>query len=604
MTDIIQLLPDSVANQIAAGEVVQRPASVVKELVENAIDAGATEITISIGDAGRTSIQIMDNGVGMSDTDARMSFERHATSKIRSAADIFKIRSMGFRGEALASIAAVAHVEMKTKREDDPVGTKIVVKGSVVETQEPVQFQRGTSIQVKNLFYNIPARRKFLKKNETELKYIITEIYHTALAHCDISFTVYKDGDLYAKFPKSNVKQRIVNVFGKRFEKSLLRVESETSICKVFGFIGTPENAKKQNFNQYFFVNNRFFKHRSFQRTVVKAYGSLISPQEYPPFFIFIEVDPEKIDVNIHPTKTEIKFVEEYNISSIIESAVKYSLGKSNIVPSLDFSDDTNYDDMFVKPSSHEVKVPSIKVNPGYNPFANSSFEKEDPNFRNWEQLFEDFERSPEPDIPQQTYESAINSQSETSHIQQTSCLQVAKKYIVTQGKTGLLIIDIKRAHSRIVLEKLLSSAQQESAPCQKILMPVKIELDSSDFDTISDILPELQSFGFDIEIFGKNCFVVNGCPANVDISETEQVLAEFVRMYTENQINAKEKIRENIAVSLAKSTSLFRNVTMQQDEMQAFIAQLFQCQSHSLSADGKVAVILLEYDEILQKFK
>ncbi|MFO7869612.1 MAG: DNA mismatch repair endonuclease MutL [Bacteroidales bacterium] len=604
MTDIIQLLPDSVANQIAAGEVVQRPASVIKELIENAIDADATEISVSVVDAGRTSIQVMDNGMGMSDTDARMAFERHATSKIRSAADIFEIRSMGFRGEALASIAAVSHVDMKSQRQEDPVGTRILIKGSEVETQEPVQFQRGTSIEVKNLFYNIPARRKFLKKNETEFKYIITELYHTAIAHPEISFTFYKDNSLYAKFPVSGLKQRIVTIFGKRFEKSLLRIESETSICKVYGFIGTPDTAKKHNFNQYFFVNSRYFKHRIFQRTVVQAYGSLISPQEYPPFFIFIEVDPEKIDVNIHPTKTEIKFAEEYNIGSIIESAVKYSLGKSNIVPSLDFSDDTNYEDMFTKSSSDPVKVPGFDVNPGYNPFTNSTFEKEDPNLRNWEQLFEDFEQTPEPDIPEQTFESALNSQSSSQTMQQPTCLQIHKKYIVTQGKTGLMIIDIKRAHSRILYEKFLALAQQDAVSSQKILMPVKIEVDFSDFETVQHILPELQSFGFDIEEFGKNCFVINGCPPEIEISKMEEVVYDFVRMYSENQSHMREKMKEHVAKMLANSAALHKNVSMQQDEMQAFIAQLFQCQSHSLSAHGKVAVILLEYDEILQKFK
>ena len=597
MTDIIQLLPDSVANQIAAGEVVQRPASVVKELIENAIDAGATDITITIVDAGRTLIQISDNGVGMSETDARMAFERHATSKIRSAKDIFEIRSMGFRGEALASIAAVAHVELKTKRAHDELGTHIIIKGSEVESQEPISFQTGTSFQVKNLFYNIPARRKFLKKNETEFKYILSEIFHTALGQPQICFTIHKDGNLYAKYPIANLKQRIISIFGKRLEKSLLSIESDTSICKIYGFIGTPETAKKQNFDQYLFVNNRFFKQRSFQNAVVRAYGNLISPQEYPPFFIFIEVAPSQIDVNIHPTKTEIKFVDEFNISSIIESAVKYSLGKSNIVPSLDFMDDSDYNDMFSSPHD-KIKAPTIQVNTNYNPFTS---QKSD--VKNWEQLFEDFENQPEPDIPQQTFASALNSDFIEPRVPQTTCLQIQKKYIVTQGKTGLLLIDIKRAHSRILFEQFLQQIQSANQPIQKTLLPIQIDVNHIECTILQQILPELQTMGFDIEEFGKQSFVIHGCPSSIEVSHVESIVRDFIHNYSENHINIHAHTQETIAKIMAKTSALYRNVQMQQDEMQAFIAQLFQCESHSLSADGKVAVILKEYDEILKKF-
>ncbi|MCK9562156.1 MAG: DNA mismatch repair endonuclease MutL [Bacteroidales bacterium] len=597
MADIIQLLPDSVANQIAAGEVVQRPASVVKELVENAIDAGATDIHITIVDAGRTLIQIVDNGKGMSETDARMALERHATSKIRTAKDIFAIRSMGFRGEALASIVAVAHVELKTKRKEDEIGTHIIIKGSEVESQEPISFQTGTLFQVKNLFYNIPARRKFLRTNETELKYILAEIYHAALGHPHIAFTVYKDGDLHAKYPATHLKQRIITIFGKRFEKSLLSIESESSICKIHGFIGTPDTAKKHNFNQYLFVNNRFFKQRSFQNAVIRAYGNLILPQEYPPFFIFIEVDPAHIDVNIHPTKTEIKFVDEYSINSIIESAVKYSLGKSNIVPSLDFTDDTDYNDMFSTPQS-EIKAPSIRVNTNYNPFASHKAD-----VKNWEQLFEDFENQPDPDIPEQTFASALHLESSEPHVPEATCLQIQKKYIVTQGKTGLLLIDIKRAHSRILFEQFLQQIQTSTHASQKTLLPIQIEVTHSECVILKQILPELQSLGFDIEEFGSQSFVIQGCPSSLETTHVESIIRDFIYDFNENHTNITEKMYESVAKSMAKTSALYRNVHMQQDEMQVFISQLFQCESHSLSADGKVAVVLLEYDEIFKKF-
>ncbi len=605
MADIIQLLPDSVANQIAAGEVVQRPASVIKELVENAIDAGATEIIIKVVDSGRTSIQIIDNGCGMSETDARMAFEKHATSKIRTAEDIFQIRSLGFRGEALASIAAVAHVELKTQQEDAEFGTEIKVKGSVVESQEPVSFKKGSSFLVKNIYYNIPARRKFLKSNQTEFKYILAEIYHTALAHIDITFSIYKDNELYAKYPKSSLKQRIVSVFGKRYEKTLLSVETETSIVKVYGFVTTPELCKKNNFDQYLFVNNRHFKQRSFQAAVLRAYDKLICPNEYPSFYLFLDVDPAQIDVNIHPTKTEIKFVEEYNICQIIEAAVKHTLGKSNIVPSMDFMDDYDYSDMFDAPKPKEIRMPSLTVNPSYNPFNSSKTANpiDDDNLKNWEKLFNDFENTPEEDLPQQTFQSALNTQEQDVVSEQATCFQIQKKYIVTQGKSGLLIIDIKRAHSRILFESFLKHISSGEIPIQKTLFPISIETNNDEFETIQEILPELQFLGFDIEVFGKNAFVVNGCPDYIDVAYIEQILRDFICDYSENQRNLKEDAKIKIAKIMAKNSALYRNVVMQQDEMQSFIAQLFCCESHSLSAEGKLAVILLEYDEIFKKF-
>lgn len=603
MSEIINLLPDFVANQIAAGEVVQRPASVIKELIENAIDAQANEIHIHIIDAGRTLIQITDNGIGMSNLDARMAFERHATSKIKSADDIFSIRSMGFRGEALASIAAVAHVELKTRRKEDEVGTKLIIKGSEIESQTPDACPVGSSFSIKNLFYNVPARRKFLKSNNTEFKYILAEIYHTAIAHNSVAFTIHKDNELFAHYPASHAKQRIINMFGKRFEKGLLSIEGETSIVKITGFVGTPDLAKKNNFDQYFFVNNRYFRQRSFQIAVVKAYEQLISPKEYPPFFIFLEIDPAQIDVNIHPTKTEIKFIEEYNICNLIEASVKHSLGKSNIVPSLDFDDTNDYSDMFsFANSSKQIKIPTIDVKPHYNPFdsyAHTAPQKTDT--RQWEQLFSQAHAANH--TVEKTFESSINTKTDFTSATDNVCIQIQKKYILTPVKTGIMLIDIKRAHSRILYEKYILLLEDQQQPSQKTLLPHSFDCSHAETENICALLPQLQQLGFDIELFGKQSFVINGIPADVSMADAEETIRTFVDEYTESSKDITQDTNHHIAVSLAKSAALHRNPTMLPEEMQTFLAQLFQCKAHSLSADGKLAIVILEYNELLKKF-
>lgn len=604
MPDIIQLLPDSVANQIAAGEVVQRPASVIKELVENAIDADATDIVISIVDAGRTIIQVTDNGKGMSDTDARMAFERHATSKIRTADDIFSIRSMGFRGEALASIAAVSHTELKTRMASSDVGSKICIKASQVESQNPVSCAIGSTFTIKNLFYNIPARRKFLKSNQTEFKYIVSEIFQIALAHPHVGFTVYKDEELYAKYPISNHKQRIVNMFGKRMEKGLLAIEGETSIVKISGFIGTPDMAKKNNYDQYLFVNNRFFRQKSYQNAIMRAYEQLIPNREYPPFFVFFDIDPSQIDVNIHPTKTEIKFVEEYNICQLLEASVKHALGKSNIVPSLDFMDTEDFSDMFTIPKDAPIKIPGIEVRADYNPFVSDKMTHHAPakqSVAGWDQLFEGFESKPI--VSQQVFSSSINTHSEDTVSESPACIQIQKKYILTTGKTGLMLIDIKRAHSRILYEKFLALLQQEQRPIQRTLLPVRLELTYTESEILQELLSDLHAVGFDIESFGQNSFVVNGTPPDIDMSHIDDMIHTFIAEYSDRGESLQTDVHQSIARSLAQSAALYRNPVMLADEMQTFIAQLFQCAMHTISADGKRAVVLLEYDEIFKKF-
>ena len=607
MSDIIHLLPDSVANQIAAGEVVQRPASVVKELVENAIDAHATDITISIVDAGRTTIQISDNGVGMSETDARMAFERHATSKIKDASDIFHIRSMGFRGEALASIAAVSQTELKTRQKDAELGTKICIAGSKIESQTPDACPQGTTFTVKNLFFNTPARRKFLKSNQTEFNYILAEIYQTAIANPEITFTIYKDGDLYAKYSKGNLKQRIVNIFGKQMEKGLLSIEDESSIVKIYGFVGVPEMARKNGANQFFFVNNRFFRQKSFLGSVMRAYGNLLPQKEYPPFFIFFEIDPSNIDVNIHPTKTEIKFSDEFNICQLLEATIKCTLGKNNIVPSLDFSDSADYNDMFSPKNDRPVTPPTIKYNPEYNPFktkSSPSYPNQQANTRNWEKLFEEYETNKKDESLHFDFSSGNTCADEqTKELNIQFCTQIQKKYILAFANEKIYVIDIKRAHYRMLYDQFFNSFTHKQMPSQKTLLPIRIDLTADESETLKTLLPQLQELGFDIEEFGQNSFVANGAPADVPIGELPQVITDFITNYSENNKTVKDSVQEQIAQNLAKAASLYRNPNMTVEEMQHFVAQLLQNKSFTITPEGQIVTIIIEPEDLLKKF-
>ena len=607
MSDIIHLLPDSVANQIAAGEVVQRPASVVKELVENAIDAQATEITISIVDAGRTSIQISDNGIGMSETDARMAFERHATSKISDAADIFKIRSMGFRGEALASIAAVSQTELKTRQENSELGTKIVIAGSKVESQEPDACPKGTTFTVKNLFFNTPARRKFLKANQTEFNYILAEIYQTALSHPEIVFTIMKDGALYAKYPKGNQKQRIVSIFGKQMEKGLLPINDESSIAKIYGYVGVPEMARKTGANEFFFVNKRFFRQKSFLGSVLRAYGNLLPQKEYPPFFIFIDIDPSEIDVNIHPTKTEIKFSEEFNICQLLEASIKCTLGKNNIVPSLDFSDTADYSDMFSFKNSDPIKAPTIKYNPDYNPFKKdeATYPNAQPNVRNWEKLFEDFQTSKQAKGQDFAISSKINEisfEEAKDDVFVSFCTQFQKKYILAYVDERICIIDIKRAHYRLLYDEFSTSLKEKKTPSQQTLLPVKIDVTADQSETLKEILPQLKELGFDIEQFGQNSFVVNGAPTDICMSDVHTIITDFIAKYEESH-DIKCSVQETVVRTLAKSASLFRNPEMTPEEMKRFVSKLLTSESFSITPEGQIITVIVEPEDLLKKF-
>ncbi len=604
MSDIIHLLPDSVANQIAAGEVVQRPASVVKELVENAIDAHATQITIAIVDAGRTTIQISDNGCGMSETDARMAFERHATSKISDASDIFKIRSMGFRGEALASIAAVSQTELKTRQAQNEIGTKICISGSKVESQEPEVCPVGTTFTVKNLFFNTPARRKFLKANQTEFNYILAEIYQIALANPSITFTIMKDGELFAKYPAGNLKQRITNVFGKQMSNGLISIEDESNIVKIYGFISVPEIAKKTSANQYFFVNNRFFRQKSFQNAVLRAYGNLIQPKQFPPFFIFLEIDPAEIDVNIHPTKTEIKFSDEYNICQLLEATIKFAIGKNNITPSLDFSDPTDYTDLFTeKDKNKPITPPTIRYNPNYNPFKQDNSYSQpstQTNMRNWEKLFEEYEEKHSNTVKPLVIDFAKDEEKETK-IDIQFCKQFQKKYLITFANDNFYIIDIKRAHYRLLYDNFFNNLSNANIPTQKTLLPIRIELSTDEIERVQAILPQLQAMGFDIELFGKASIVINGVPGDINASDTQEIILNFIADYeTENK---QEKNKEAIARTMAKSAALYRNPEMSDFEAKQFTTQLLSNKSFTITPEGQIVTIILSMNDLLKKF-
>lgn len=612
MSDIIQLLPDSVANQIAAGEVIQRPASVVKELVENALDAGATEITVHVKDAGRTLIQINDNGCGMSPTDARMAFERHATSKISSANDLFCIRTMGFRGEALASIAAIADVELRTKKIEDEVGTFIHIVGSEVKTQEATACNNGTGFMIKNLFYNVPARRKFLKGNTTEIKHIIWEIQRIAIPNPEIKISLFHNNSPIYELPKTNHRKRIVDLFGKAINQSLVQVNEETSLVKIFGFVGQPKFARKTIGEQFFFVNGRFIRHPYFQKAVMQAYQQLLPPDTFPSYFLFLETDPANIDINVHPTKTEIKFENERDIWPIIHAAVRESLGKHNVVPSIDFDQNGSIDIPVPPKSFDNIQYPEIQINPGYNPFETAKtssmgnlgrVQPEKKNLERWEDLYNGTQLKLKP-VEQ------IESKSEddllfqpTGQFSGKKTLQLKQKYILTPVKSGLMIIDQKRAHERILFEKFMEVLKSDSVASQQLLFPQTIELNPADAAILQNILPELLSLGFDIRDFGKNTFIISGTPGVLDVSSPELIVEKLLEEYKNSPVDARSKAKEQIAISLAKASALDYGNELKQEEIDHLIDQLFACATPNFSPDGKKVLTIIPTTDIEKSF-
>ena len=617
MPDIIQLLPDSVANQIAAGEVVQRPASAVKELIENSIDAGADKIQLIVKDAGKSLIQVIDNGAGMSVTDARMCFERHATSKIRKAEDLFAIRTMGFRGEAMASIAAIAQVELKTRRHEDELGTCIFIEGSEVLSQEACSANTGTSISIKNLFYNTPARRNFLKSNSVEMRYIIDELQRVALAHPEVFFTLHHNGQEVYHLPGATLKQRIIHLFGNNYNERLVPVEEDTNVINLRGFVGKPEYAKRTRGEQFFFVNNRFIKDAYLNHAVLMAFKELLPEDTFPLYVLFIDIDPSKIDINVHPTKTEIKYQDEQTIYAIIRSAVKRSLGRYNITPSLDFDQENSIEHLVTPIPIEEIVPPTISFNPDYNPFNNdrhverdapvyksSSDYRSSPIPSNWDTLYEISKK--DVNIQQQVYEEksiAVDEQ-ELNKPSERQLFQLQNRFILSQIKSGFMLINQQAAHERILYERFLQQLQNHSGVSQQSLFPESVTLNSSDFELLKELLPDIRALGFDIREFGKNTVVVEGVPADLNNTSEHEILEQLLEGFKNNQSILKLDKRDNLARSLARNAATKAGVKMSLEEMNELIDQLFACQMPNVALNGKLVITTFTLNELLERFE
>ena len=615
MKDIIHLLPDSVANQIAAGEVVQRPASVVKELVENAIDAGATRVQVVVTDGGRTLVQVIDNGKGMSETDARLAFERHATSKISCADDLFALTTMGFRGEALASIVAVAQVELVTRRPQDELGTSIVMGGSKLEAQEPVSAPVGSNFKVKNLYFNIPARRKFLKSVQTELNNIVTEFERIALVNCDVEFSLSHNGNEMISLPPSSFRQRIVNLFGKRINTHLIEVAVESTLINIKGFVGAPESARKKGALQYFFVNGRYMRHPYFAKAVAEAYGEIIPQGEQVPFFLCLEVEPSRIDVNIHPTKTEIKFEDESNLWKIISAAVKEALGRFNAAPSLDFDDEMMPEIPvmdFSSGSAAPVSAPKVSYNPSYNPFNRHKPDYRDSN-DNWEMLYGGIDSASKPldlspfedDAELLANESAQPVQTGMSAIESdfVPMSQYKGQYILVPVKSGLMWVHQRRAHIRVLFEKYRRQISEQYSASQGLLFPERVELSMAESIAMESISGELASLGFDISPLGGGTFALNGIPVGIDGLQPVNLLLHIVNSAMEQTGDARNVVCDKVASAMAKDVAIVTGQLLSQDEMAALIDDLFSTTMPSHTPDGKPIIHIMNDTEIDRNF-
>lgn len=608
MSDIIQLLPDAIANQIAAGEVVQRPASALKELLENAVDAGATQIQVVIKDAGKQLIQVIDNGRGMSQTDARMSFERHATSKIRTSNDLFSIRTFGFRGEALASIAAVSQVELRTQQVGSELGTLIQIEGSEVKKQEPCAGKHGTSVAMKNLFFNVPARRNFLKSNPVEMKHIVEEFQRVALSYSEIGFTLFQqDLEVYTLLP-GKLSQRIVGIFGKSYQGNLIPCEELTPHVNVKGYVGKPESAKKTRGDQFFFVNNRYIKSNYLHHAVNSAFEGLIQPDQSPFYVLFLEIDPSHIDINVHPTKTEIKFDDERTIYAVIRSAVKQALGAHHVVPSLDFSLDVNFNEKW---DNDPKKKAQVDREYSYKTFNTPEFKKA--STAGWEKLFEGNQNhipsgtlQKEEETEVLTFPSKVNpdeaKETFTRHQMEESngtTFQVELSYVVAQLSTGLLIMDQQAAHERILYERYLRQLKLAQGPSQQCLFPPTVHLGQSDFALVLDIMPELHSLGFMVSEFGKDTIIINGVPADIHIKNEKELFEGLLEQYKHFKNELSLDTRENLARSLARKSSLKRGHKLNSQEMETLVGQLFACQNPNYGLGGNKSFVKLDLNSI-----
>lgn len=599
MSDIIQLLPDSIANQIAAGEVVQRPASAVKELMENAIDAGGKNIRLIVKDAGKTLLQVIDDGSGMSETDARMSLERHATSKIRKADDLFTLRTMGFRGEALASIAAVAQMEMKTRLTQDELGTLIVVEGSEVKKQEPVACDRGTSISVKNLFFNIPARRNFLKSNPVELKHILDEFQRLALAHADISFSFIQSDEVMYDLPPGKLSQRIVNLFGKSYQEQMAACQEETDMIRVTGYVGKPDFARKTRGEQFLFVNKRFIRSNYLHHAIMNAYEGLLPENSFPFYVLFIDIDPKHIDVNVHPTKTEIKFDDERAVYAVVRSAVRQAIGSHNLTPALDFNADVNIISK-LNSATHSNEV-------YFDERFSSSLHRS--NTENWEKLFEGHEQlKPKTDeanaVHTLRFESAMNKSEEHVPATEKVLFQLHLRYLVKEVKSGMMMVDQQAAHERILFEKFLQQFKLKTIQSQQSLFPQPVVFSASDFALVLEMQQEIEALGFRFEVFGRNTLLINGIPANLNSGREKELFEGLIEQFKINQAELALPIPENLARALAKRASIKAGQRLTKEEMSGLIDSLFACRTPNYSPDGRPSFFIFELGKIETYFK
>ena len=616
MSDIIHLLPDAVANQIAAGEVIQRPASVIKELVENALDAEAHEVHVLVTDAGKTSIQVIDDGKGMSETDARLSFERHATSKIRQASDLFALHTMGFRGEALASIAAVAEVELKTRLAGKELGTRLVLAGSKVELQETVTCPQGSNFLVKNLFFNVPARRKFLKANSTELSNILAEFERIALVHPEVAFYLYSNDTEVFNLPVMPLRQRIMSVFGKKMNQQLLSVEVETSLVKISGFIAKPETARKKGAHQYFFVNGRYMRHPYFHKAVMDAYEQLIPAGEQISYFIYFDVDPANIDVNIHPTKTEIKFENEQAIWQILSAAVKESLGKFSAIPSIDF-DTEDMPDMPAYEQTDTAAPPKVHYNTDFNPFQASAPTHSEPSqpgyarraSNDWEALYAGVSRAskmnePDDDLLPDEEEVIPPLPTEEPVVEKgAQHFQLKGRFILTSVKSGLMLIDQHRAHVRVLFDRYMEQIRTRNGVSQGVLFPEVVELPPSEATVLESLTDDLTAVGFDLTPLGGGSYAVNGVPAGIEGLSPVELIRNMVHTAMEKGGNVREEVQTILALTLARSAAIVYGQVLSEEEMANLVDSLFACPTPGYTPDGKTVLITVKEEDIERRF-
>lgn len=596
MSDIIHLLPDSVANQIAAGEVIQRPASVVKELVENSIDAKATRIDVLITDAGKTCIQIVDNGCGMSETDARLAFERHATSKISKASDLFCLHTMGFRGEALPSIAAVSQVELRTKMSEEKLGVCLSIEGSKVVDQQPVACDVGANFMVKNLFFNIPARRRFLKSNQTEFNNIVAEFEKIVLAHPEVRFSLVNNDSVVYDLPSGTYLQRIADVFGKRMNQQLLHIEVDTSIVRIKGFVGTPESSRKKGAKQFFFVNGRYMRHPYFGRAVMLAYDRLIPPDEQVPYFVYFDIDPSRIDVNIHPTKAEIKFEDEQEVFQILMASVKEAVGKFDVAPQLDFGSSATPDEIPVyDPRKKSVEQPSITLEGGYNPFENSAPPRNSAP-RNWQKLFDGI--SSHNEVSQEDIIPDVVEPKNPVLGRSLEHFQYKQRYIMTSVHSGLMVIDQHRAHVRILYERFLKNLSERKCAGERLIFPETVKLTPVESSALAASAGEIIAAGFDISDLGDGSFAINALPAGTETLNATELLKD-VLAETDGKTGIKEEIDKHIALVLARHAAISVGSELGDKEMGGMIDELFATSSPKYTPDGKLVVAIIPQEKI-----